>query len=791
MALGDQTIDPTLAQPVAQPSLDGLLAPYGGGAIPPPPVDSDLLGAPQGGLVPAIAPQPDLAQATPLDAAPAVDSGGPPGPPPPIDSSLLGSQSQGVPAPLAPLDVPQDLPPPPPYGAPALAPPPAAVRDLPDITVTTEQPGEFTPDALTGAGERLGRGQLVPAGPNLTPEQHYQQTVAQYAADPFNIPDAGEQQRYLNDLALRDPGAFAAAQLKHENDRQQFINRRRQEIAEADYQAQRQAIEDKRKADEITQKKLDALIADSDRLAKTKIDRTGGLDTGQKIAGILAAFVGGLVQGKTGAARNAGLDALEATINRGIEAQRAEIAAQQQGIASKRNALSEELARHGDAYHAQDVLRIAYYNKAIGQLQFEAQNYDPRGTTALRIAQTTQDIQARRAAAIQTASQRNFENELKRQNAIREAALAENTIANNRAQLGLGYARLAEDRAQREQAERFKREEKQAAREDKAAETERQLSIGTLPRVKLDEKGKPVVGANGAPVVESGAARQADGSVYLAPDATTRKELADKTLAASEINDIINEVLDIRAKVGGETDLANSPEAQRLHVLKDRITLIAKSGTQGLSSDKDLERIEGALGAKNVASFRDQTAGLEAARERVNAELNKQYRIAKYTGARIEFPNKFGPTTRETGEDVRTQRLFEKPSVSFDREVGDELKRRTIDFTPEQLRGSGYGGYSAEFLRQRDEAERDVRALYNPDISIEQQREIARLGSVAGGDTAEAAAARTLLQSLKEKGQTGAIRRAADGALRAGIDAAVPGAQETVRGSSGPIGGGR
>lgn len=722
---------------------------------------------------PAAAP-PSAAGATPDPAASSPPIAPSPSPPAAAQPGL------GIPAAALDAAVPPPIGPPTEAQAPApgpneLLPQLPAGEPLPPIPFgarpndASQPPPPVPPVAVTPVDA------LHPFGPPSESEQHYRQTTSDYATHPLDIPDAAEQQRYLSDLST---GQLADLTLRHDLDRERYINEQHRKIADADAEAQRRNFEDRQQAFKVAQAKSDALVADATRIAATKIDPAGGVHGARLVAGVIGSIIGGLVQGRTGSARNAGLDALNETINQGIEAQKADLANQREGLGFRRNLLAEEYARTGDMYEAEERVRLAALKHAEDMLATNAQNWDPRGTTALKSEALRRQVIGQQQALRDAHNQRSFENDLKDRNARREERLAANTVLHDRQQIGLGYAQLDSAAKDRAAAKEARAADKEAARADKEAETRRELSIGTLPRLKVDEKGAPVLDANGAPITETGELTQKDGKTpFLSPDKETRKTLADKTLAAAEINDIINEVLDIRDRVGGESSTFNSDESQRLKVLQNRLVILAKSGTQGMSSDEDMNKISAALGADNVASFRAQAAGLEKGRDRTTSELNNAYRIAKYTGPKIEFPNKWVKGPKNTAEEERKQALLEKPSVSFDDAAHAEISKRQRELTPEQRRDPDV--YNATIRDGLAEA----RAMWHPDASPDQQREIVRLGGLAGGDSKEAASARKLLGEVAAGAHTARLRELAQGALTDAVDASVQsgGEPELVR----------
>ena len=679
-----------------------------------------------------------------------------PGQPPPGAAPPPGELA--APTLPAPVDVPG------PAAIPAPAAPPPPTSAIP------------APDAITGAGG-------MPAPPPIEAERLdvSPTTIAdQWARDPLHGPEA-DARAYAEQAT---PVQLLDQQRKIDQARQTKLVLDQARVDEENLRQLKADQDARARADVATKAQSDQIVADAMKLAHTKIDPDRWMSTrtgGQRIAAFISAIGGGLVQGRTGAARNQGMDAIQMQIDRDIDAQKHDIETGKYGIAVRQNAVAQEYQRTGNLYQAAETMRLATYQAAINKMQTEQQNFDPEGTGWVRYGMGIQDMKARAAAANESMRRNIFDENYKvaqldvqRENARREAA-------KTKADQALGWARLAEDKRQREQAALIHREEKQAVRDDKAAEDERKLSIGTLPRLKVDADGKPALDDRGAPVVESGALKQRSGKTFLAPDDMTRKTLADKTLAASEVADIINQVLDIRDKVGGESRAFNSDEKQKLDVLQNRLVVLAKAGTQGMSSDEDMKKLSASLGADDVSSFRARAAGLIEGRDRATAEINKAYRIAGYDGAPIEFPNKYGAAPKNTLEEDRLQRLLEKPGVTFDNVFGAELRKRELGLSPDQLHPDQQDRAAVDAAVAEDQARikdayQAARSSYDPGASPEQQQQIAELASAAAGKGPASVAALKVLHQVATSAPTTRLRQLAKGAIESAIlsDGATP-----------------
>jgi hypothetical protein len=338
---------------------------------------------------------PQLADAPPLpwaQQAPAQAPAQPPGPPP---------VPYGAGAPAAVVG-----PPPGPLPPGVAGPPPATVRELPGVDVRFEPPPSRV-DELT----------------------------QQYAGHILDIPDDEARTHAWEDLYARHPEEAIRQSVAWTARNERDVEAKRYELSTKNWEAQKSNWEARVRADQRTQQKMDEVVESVKRIAATKIDPAGGVQGGAAIAGILGAMVGGLVQGRTGAARNAGLDALDATINRGIEAQRAQLANQMQAATFERSALGEEFQRHGDMHVAAETVRLASYQHAIDQLNEERQKYAFGGTTSMRIGDEVQALRQRQVTAFEALRKGTLEEHLKQEEQARKTAETASTIGKNAAEV--------------------------------------------------------------------------------------------------------------------------------------------------------------------------------------------------------------------------------------------------------------------------------------------------------------------------------------------------------------------
>jgi hypothetical protein len=639
--------------------------------------------------------------------------------------------------------------------------------------------------------------------------------------------------------------------------------------AEADAENLRQLKQDQTDfaaANAAAQAKSNRIVADAIKMATTKTDPNRYLSTrsaGRRLLDIALAVAGGLVQARSGpGARNIGMDLVQKEIDKDIDAQKQDIENGNHALGIRQNAVAEEFKRNGNLFEATEKVRLATYEAVTRRLETEQQNFDPRGTSFISYATSINDLRGKAAEHVEKIREQSVKEDLEQRKEAREKATANSSITHQRREEGIAEARLGLD-ANKQKTDNqvwspqqlsainpgqpvppiamsnadygkwltnqktggeLQQQAKQES--DRQADRDRQFTIGSVtPRLATDKSGRPIAGPDGQPQLEYKPLTNDNGEPWRVADQGEHKVISDKYLAASEVSDIINEILDIRGKVGGESGVFNSDESQRLKVLQNRLTILQKSGTQGMSSDEDMNKLVAAAGAEDVSSFRDKAAGLKEALQRTSTELNKTLRIAKYTGPAISFANPYSaPAAKPTDQDIRDEDLLKKPAgvgdedAAFKRDVLEEYRRQTIGMSPEErqtfedlpltderLRTAnlsykpspngdvlGYDINESDPKRVKSNIElslgqrqliNDVAARFDPNATIGQQRRIAELGQAARGDDAAADKARKLLEKVSTDAHTGRLRGLAKQALE---DAATGSIPDTTAGG-GPV----
>jgi hypothetical protein len=463
-------------------------------------------------------------------------------------------------------------------------------------------------------------------------------------------------------MAKRDPIGYAQhnmaaeqARMAEERDRVQQATDEYERGREQDHRDRMDLLNE---SERRRQKLLDAKIDPGRHMRNMSVP--------QSIASFLSVVVGGLVQARKGGP-NIGLEMLDRAIDR-------DIAAQQANISNERNALADFERTGMTRIEAAEAYRIGSYKQAIAGIQTKMQDYDPAGTTARNLAQQALEIEGRMAQAAETSRRSWVEEEFKRREDARktletQAKLreADAKYAAQMAKLGGGAGRVKPEDAP-QPIEYFKARypnapappvpmsEKEYVNWLKTTKTgaEASQAVGQESPEKVRDRELGVGWTGGDPFVNK------DGKPFHARSAPVAEKLTKQANAAREVVDIIDEILAIRDRSGGESSLWNSDDRQRLDVLQNRLIILEKSGTEGMSSDEDMKKLAAAAGAADVASFRAKAAGLEKGRERTIGFLNQTLQSNQYTGKPVSVPNRFNlPKPKQTASAKQITKLVQ------------------------------------------------------------------------------------------------------------------------------------
>lgn len=294
-----------------------------------------------------------------------------------------------------------------------------ARANQPDAITGGELPGQqYTNPAAVlaqSAADRTARATQVATDLKASPADRaaaWQTLTPERRADVINTSDPDKLAAIAT--STMSPSELAAITIKHQQAQFHQLSTEQLQRSQQDHEdAQRnwntyQAMLQKSAADTEHDR------AEAKRISQMKIDP--GRSPGRFIADIILGGIGGAMSQYTGG-KNLALDSMNQRINREIAAQQANIANQWKGNEADKNFVAEQFQRTGDMYRAQETYRISQYDRASAELATKAQDYDPQGTTAIRIANAQQQIAAATDQATRALHQQNFTNSIAKANA--------------------------------------------------------------------------------------------------------------------------------------------------------------------------------------------------------------------------------------------------------------------------------------------------------------------------------------------------------------------------------------
>lgn len=317
-------------------------------------------------------------------------------PPPAPDVALEAAQA----VPVAPA--PMDQPPPqqsgwwPPDWTGGASPAPAQALDVPRGTQLTEAP-VATPDAS-------GQAPIFPWSLDIQPQPQPDDSWAarESTAAGEMVADRGAEQ-----LVQAGPEEAAAEGERQAAKQRNFLathtlqeDERRRRIATESHtrwQAREAIIDAERQSTYAMMKELTATGVNNDHWWQTR-------STGQKVASYISAISGGLLSPYTGG-RNAGLEMVFDAMNQDLETQKVNLQQRRESLGMRMGILGQLSQHSADIKQAEDALRLATFENADQRLAAKAAQLDPAGTSAQRIATARLQVRAaqkKAAAEIET-----------------------------------------------------------------------------------------------------------------------------------------------------------------------------------------------------------------------------------------------------------------------------------------------------------------------------------------------------------------------------------------------------
>jgi hypothetical protein len=758
---------------------------------------------------PVVAPAPDVVPA-PIDVAA-------------VDPALAAPM---VPPPELAAAAPPDL------AIPAAAPAiPEAAGFAPPAALPPPAPGSISGGTFDLPLEPIGAEQLDVAPTTLADG---------WARDPLSNPDPTA----IDNIAMTDPVGFAQLQIDQEGAKAARQAAERIRIEEEAVRSLRRDQEARKRADAATQAKSDQIVADAIALASRSPDPDRYMknrSTGQKVTDILAAVVGGLVSGRTGGP-NVGLQLFQQKIDRDIAAQVADVEGQRYALGIRKGAVAEEFARTGNLAQAADTVRLATYEAAINVLAAEQQNFDPRGTAALKRGQFIQKLQAQRAASAEQMRQQIFKESLDLEKFVLDREQFAEVKRNNRDTSAREWTKLGMERDKAKMDATVFQPDQLGILHPGLPVPKIPMSLGQyekwLETNKTGEQLKTAARANDPDEINRELAVAGIVDDKGAPVRFRKPEFAAAVAESLEIADEIARLTDglmsMVAKNGWSSGFMKSTEWRNAMQNYNEIVIRKKEQDKlGVITGPDLEIVQREIGTDDPTEMRPEKV-LDALKhfrnnqiEGFNTKLRAQANVPGGKVKRWEPPPWVDPrTVPQTAEESRLQRLLTAEDKPLNKEIETELRKRLLDAgkldaikpRPEpagpqrdeigRLRPGGAAAMpdvpylraqrpvadadlsDPEVARIYEQTVTDIRKRHAPDATIEQQDELRQLGIAARGPAEDptAASARETLFAVSQSATSAALRlvarRALDEALAAGRGPPEEGTPLRVQGAA-------
>jgi hypothetical protein len=508
-------------------------------------------------------------------------------------------------------------------------------------------------------------------------------------------------EEYGQKLLGMSPEQQEIERAKIEGAKQRFASARALEASE---KAMRTAEDNARRYEEALRSANERAVA-LDKEAQiianeNPMDRISG---GRKLAGVLAAVIGGFAAGANG--RTTGLDTVNQIAEQAAQqhTQRLALNARQQG------AIGDQVARAGDMNRAAEAVRLATYDSAIKTLESEVQNFDPRGSTALRIMDNINQIRAQRAATL--AKFRN--DELKRAEELlkqqRELLQLQETqrhnMAGEKTAATSAYADLLRAKTDAKKADAEIGADALLTADELRARGVNIPPGVNVPRMSLKQAKSLAETAKSVEDWQKAARenspeelnRQTGVGELVDTDGKTLRfrgtESAEKVATQKAAGDFMVQLLDrmdtAYQQHGWSSDLLKSPEWQEAQADLNQYILEKKNLDQlGVLAGPDLDLIKGSYGKLDITGMRNPGAGLRRARANTIEKINSTVRAQVASGQKPRRwdPPKPPPPAPKSPQQSSVQSILQfnpkRPTLSESREMGGVGKGAAVDGLP-------------------------------------------------------------------------------------------------------------
>lgn len=651
-------------------------------AAPIPPIPPPLPGVDTG-----LGIQPDASVIAGGPPPPPMPQGPPPGPIPGFDTGFGSPAALGAAAPAAPGG-------PPPMPTPIGGPGPA-------------------PDAISDATAGV-----TPRVADLVGGIHNETRAEQYVGDPWNNPNEAERDTGAEQMALRDPAKFAVYATHLAEQKAQAESDARRKVEQANLDRITIDMEDRKRADAITQAKSDQILQDATALAAKEPDRNHyfhSLNVVGKIGALATILIGGARSQYTGG-RNTGMDWFGEQVDKDVKQQAEQIQSQKDLIGMRNNAVAQEFKRTGDLFQAQETVRQAAYTAGINKLTTQQQDFDPRGQSFARVGGAIQQLAAAQQKAHEEYAKDQHAQAMAEFKEAREKSAQLETARHNKSEESIAWAKEArEGKAAKDKEQPLTPAEIHAQYPD--------LPVAAVPPVPMTRTelnkhvetfnksletghkqtenvmqvaGTQVQGADGKPLTQDGTPT---GKPVSMPSAELADKMNDKIASAQNLLDALGRARRFISKDPSIVD-RNEWSAVTSDLENAKVAYIEQHGAK--PSSREMQAVEALFGPNfegYTARAKDRNIALghidalrTDAKQRTANEMKQK---AKYTGPSVLVDTAEPPPVAETPDDRAVKGLLKnnvnaaldynnhKDETRFD---GPDPKPSAPGITPDQQR---------------------------------------------------------------------------------------------------------
>lgn len=332
-------------------------------------------------------------------------------------------------------------------------------------------------------------------------------------------------------------------------------------------------------------------------------------ETWQNVALIGSAFLGGFMAPMNGG-RNVALETIQEMIDRDIKAQEANLVSGREGLALRRGLYTDFVAATGDRIKARALATAKTYDLLIEKAKAEAAQFDSPIIKAQYAGKIAEYEEARQRSILKAEFDKREEAREERKLQTQEygAQTDRYSAETGRKQVGLGYAKLAFDKAAFTDELRYKYE-----------------ALGVEKDKAKAKAGDDI--AKGAVIYASDPALGPQG-IYRAQSPEEATQINKEVSVSASIIQNAERLDELYRKTNGWDPLRITKDVQgEAEALTQILSMqLAVAGGQGQIGDKEGKRFEAIAGKPDAWFEANNRARLKAARESVSRHANNNLR---------------------------------------------------------------------------------------------------------------------------------------------------------------------